>query len=297
MPACLIFNPTAKGDKARRFRSNLDQYAGGFTLKMTTAAGDARRLAVEAVGEGFDCIIAAGGDGTVNETLNGIASTPGGLAQARFGVIPLGTVNVFARELSIPFELKAAWDVLHSGRVRTIDLPWVEHGPREGGTRRYFAQLAGAGLDARSIERVSWKLKKKVGPLAYVWAGLGALLAKQTLIEVVGRNQREAGQLVLIGNGRLYGGDYRLVPAADLTDGLLDVLVFPKVNLGVLALCGPSLLLRGSLPASAVRRFQAREFELSSSGETPFEVDGEWGGKVPARFGLDPLALRVMTPA
>lgn len=263
---------------------------------MTAAAGDARRLAAEAVREGFDCIIAAGGDGTVNETLNGIASTPGGLAQARLGVIPLGTVNVFARELSLPFGLEAAWAAVHSGRVRTIDLPWVEHGAGEGSGRRYFAQLAGAGLDARSIERVSWRLKKKVGPLAYVWAGLGALLARQTLIRASDGKARESGQLVLIGNGRLFGGNYRLFPAASLRDGLLDVLVFPRVNLGVLALCGPALLLRGGLPARAVRRFQAREFELTAEGETPFELDGEWGGRLPARFGLEPLALRVMTP-
>ena len=102
MRTCVIFNPTARGEKARRFRHHLDAIGAQSTLKHTTAAGDARRLAAEAVREGFEIVVAAGGDGTLNEVLNGFSDVPDGFEQARLGVLPLGTVNVFARELAIP---------------------------------------------------------------------------------------------------------------------------------------------------------------------------------------------------
>src|SRR5712691_3191908 len=99
---CVIFNPAARGEKAKRFRRHLDDLGSDCALKLTTAAGDARRLAAEAVAEGFEIVVAAGGDGTLNEVLNGIGDAPGGFEKARLGVLPLGTVNVFARELALP---------------------------------------------------------------------------------------------------------------------------------------------------------------------------------------------------
>ena len=108
MRMCLIFNPLAKGNKARHFRGHLDDIARHATLKLTRSAGDARTLAKEAVSAGFETIIAAGGDGTLNEVLNGIGDAPGGFEQVRLGVLPLGTVNVFARELRIPLKLTPA---------------------------------------------------------------------------------------------------------------------------------------------------------------------------------------------
>jgi len=172
---CVIFNPTARGEKARRFRRHLDAIGTESTLKLTAAAGDARRLAAQAVGEGFETIVAAGGDGTVNEVINGVGDAPDGFARARVGVLPLGTVNVFARELALPTKLEAAWAAIRQGREMQIDLGVVEYCAKGTTERRYFAQLAGAGLDARAIELVQWQLKKKIGPLAYIVAGLKAL--------------------------------------------------------------------------------------------------------------------------
>ena len=166
MRTCVIFNPTARGEKAARFRRHLDAIGAQSTLKLTAWPGDARRLATEAVGEGFEVIVAAGGDGTLNEVLNGIADAPNGLERARLGVLPLGTVNVFARELGIPIKLNLAWRTISSGRETTIDLPKMEYQANGASKQLYFAQLAGAGLDARAIELVSWRLKKKFGPIA-----------------------------------------------------------------------------------------------------------------------------------
>src|SRR5882672_11188293 len=146
---CVIFNPAARGDKARRFRRHLDEIGKQSALKLTAAAGDARQLAAEAVREGFEIIVAAGGDGTLNEVLNGMGDAPEGFQRARLGVLPLGTVNVFAQELGIPAKLEAAWQTIQRGKETLIDLPCVEYGENAKKERRYFAQLAGAGLDAR----------------------------------------------------------------------------------------------------------------------------------------------------
>src|SRR5436190_11493079 len=257
MRTCVIFNPSARGDKARRFRRHLDEIATQATLKLTAAPGDARRFAEEAVAEGFEAVVAAGGDGTLNEVLNGIGDAPEGFERTRLGVLPLGTVNVFARELALPTKLELAWQIIRAGRDARIDLPSVEYQSNGTLQRRYFAQLAGAGLDARAIELVKWQVKKAVGPLAYVIAGLHALLGAPSRIEVCADGQKLAAELVLIGNGRLYGGQFKLFPKADLRDGLLEVCVLPRVNWFTLVRCSPELLLRGVLPSSYHELFQA----------------------------------------
>jgi diacylglycerol kinase (ATP) len=296
MRTCVIFNPAARGEKARRFRHHLDAIGAQSTLKHTAAAGDARRLAAEAIREGFEIVVAAGGDGTLNEVLNGFSDVPEGFEQARLGVLPLGTVNVFARELAIPTRLDAAWAAIQQGRESRIDLPAVDYVANGTPQRHYFAQLSGAGLDARAVELVQWQLKKKVGPLAYVVAGLKALLRDQSKITATGGGQSATGELVLIGNGRFYGGSYSVFPQADLRDGLLDVCVFPRVNWLTLARCGPSLLLRGRLPTSVTRTFQADSLTLSSPSSTPIEADGELIGHLPATFSVQRSRLRVIVP-
>jgi YegS/Rv2252/BmrU family lipid kinase len=295
---CVIFNPTARGEKAKRFRRHLDEIGSQATLKLTTAAGDASRLAAEAVIEGFSTIVAAGGDGTVNEVVNGLGDATNGFERATLAVLPLGTVNVFARELGIPLKLKAGWQCIRQNRQTQIDLPSVEFTCNGSPRRRYFAQLAGAGLDARAIELVEWELKKKFGPLAYVLAGLRALAAPQSEVTVKADGRRATGGLVLIGNGRLYGGPFELFPRADLHDGLLDVCVFPRVNWLTLARCGPQLLLRRNLPSSAVHVLQATTIQLNSPAGTltPFEVDGELLGRLPVNVSVEPGRLRVIVP-
>jgi YegS/Rv2252/BmrU family lipid kinase len=293
---CVIFNPAARGNKARHFRRHLGSMAGDYAFKATAAAGDARRLAAESVVEGFESIVAVGGDGTVNEVLNGIGEVPDGFERARLGVLPLGTVNVFARELDIPLRLERAWEVLLRGNEIKIDLPCVEFNADGNTERRYFAQLAGAGLDARAIELVSWKLKQKTGPLAYVVAGFQALAERQAKIIVRADGKIQTGELVLVGNGQFYGGSIAVFPRADLDDGLLEICVLPQINLMTLLRCVPSFLLSRRLPEKVVKRISAQSFELS--GETPvgFELDGEWVGRLPATFSIERKKLRVAVP-
>lgn len=294
---CVIFNPAARGEKASRFFDHLNGLATDCVFRPTTSPGGARSLATQAVNEGHETVVAAGGDGTINEVLNGIGDATDGFNRARLAVMPLGTVNVFAKELGVPMRFERAWEVIQKGREDRIDLPQAEFQSNGKQERRYFAQLAGAGLDARAIELVSWKLKKKTGPVAYIAAGLRAIRERQPRIELKRDGQSpESGQLVLFGNGRYYGGRFHVFPHADLRDGLLDISVFPKVNWPTLFHCGASLLMTAELPRSRALHFRAHTVELTGTPGTSLEVDGELCGQLPASFSIQPLALRVVVP-
>jgi diacylglycerol kinase (ATP) len=295
MRICVIFNPMAKGSKARRLRATLEAMGQEASFKMTRCVGDARTLAAEAIDEGFSRIVAAGGDGTLNEVLNGIGDARKGFEKASLGLLPLGTVNVYARELGIPMDLEKAWKVVVEGKERALDLARAEFASDGRPQRRWFAQLAGAGLDARAIELVDWNLKKRFGPVAYIYAGLKALCESKPSIKATCAKQIE-GELVLIGNGRLYGGDFKAFEHAAMDDGLLDVCVFPQVNFFTLARCAIPLLLQRRLPQAAVRRFQASEFTLTSASATSFELDGELAGQLPVNFAVERRRLRAIVP-
>jgi YegS/Rv2252/BmrU family lipid kinase len=293
---CVIFNPAARGNKARRFRHFLNELSQQCSLKATTGPGDARRFAHAAASIGFDIIAAAGGDGTVNEVLNGIGDEPDGFAKTRLGVLPLGTVNVFARELKIPLRLEHAWKVLKRARETRVDLGRAEFIDEGRPESRYFMQLAGAGLDARAVELVSWKLKKNAGPVAYVVAGLQALAEKQPRITVRADGKNLEGELALLGNGKFYGGPFEIFPDANLSDGLLDACVFPRVNLTTFLGHAPSFITRRKLSEPRLQRLRAEKIELTSETPAAFELDGEWVGNLPAMFSVEAKKLRVVVP-
>ena len=293
---CVIFNPAARGNKARRFKKCLNELSQQCALKATTTPGDARRFAHAAVATGYDIIVAAGGDGTVNEVLNGIGDDPDGFAKTRLGVLPLGTVNVFARELQIPLKLERAWQVLKCAKEIKIDLGRADFLDDGKPQSRYFMQLAGAGLDARAIELVSWKLKKTAGPLAYLVAGFQALAEKQPQISARADGHEITGELALLGNGKFYGGAFHIFPEAHLSNGQLDVCVFPKVNLPTLLRLAPGFLLRQKLSEHRIRRLRAGKIELTSATPAAFELDGEWAGHLPATFSVARQKLRVVVP-
>ncbi len=117
MQTCVIFNPSARGEKAEVFCSKIASLYPNCVVRRTAAQGQARSLAAQAVREGFSTVVAAGGDGTANEVVNGIGDVPGGFGSARLGILPLGTVNVFARELGL--------SLLHFSRLGEIHRLWA----------------------------------------------------------------------------------------------------------------------------------------------------------------------------
>ena len=291
---CIIFNPTARGDKARRFRRHLDDLAARVTLKPTLAPGGARPLAAEAVREGFEVIVGAGGDGTVNEVLNGIGDVPDAFSRVRLGVLPLGTVNVLACELGIPSNLSAACKVLEGGRERIVDLPEIES--TTSGAKRLFTQMAGFGWDARAVELVDWPLKKKIGRFAYVVAALKAMGQHVPEITVSDGTRSLTGQWIVVGNGRFYGGRWALCPDAAWDDGLLEVTVFPRSNWGTIIRGGCAVIVNQLRALGGVQLMRAPVLHFTSPEPAPIQVDGEYVGTTPARCSVRARTLRLVVP-
>lgn len=290
---CVIYNPTARGEKARAFRDEVTKIAKDWDLLPTTCPGDARTLAARAVRDGFTDIIAAGGDGTLNEVVNGIGDVPGGFEKTTFGFLPLGTINVFARELGLPLKWQNAWEVASSGKTTNIDIAQAEFTGRDGKPeKRLFVQLAGAGLDARAVELVSWKQKKLIGPFAYIISGFRALSERHEVIHVDGA-EKAAGELVLFGNGKLYGGTFNFFPRASLQDGVFDIAVFRKVTTFELVKAVIGMYTGSVYRMCEAQQLQAATVRLTSTGHVPLQLDGDLVGQLPATISILPKALRV----
>ncbi len=294
MKRCVIFNPAARGNKARNLRAALEAICAGATLMPTTCAGDATRLAAQAVAEGFDVVAAAGGDGTLNEAINGLAPTLLAGGPVRFAALPLGTANVLALEYGLPFDLKKAWDIVLRGRERAIDLACAHWTAPDGPRQRYFVQLAGAGLDAHAVHLVNWPLKKVIGKGAYAWAMVQALVKARGNVTVQTAAARHTARWALIGSGVYYAGPYRFFPRARPDDGQLDLCLFERINPLFLTRCAVRLLRGGVLDFPGISHAQSGAFTLESSAPMHLELDGEYAGLLPARMETHPQRVRLI---
>ena len=296
----LIFNPTAQGDKARYLRRQLDEIVGECILLPTMRPGHAEDLAAQAVADGLEMLVAAGGDGTVHEVANGLARDADVLARTALGILPLGTVNVLARELGIPLDFEAAWRVIQRGHIREIDLPWMEL-QREGKTqRRCFPALGGAGMDGRACELVNWETKKRSGQFAYLTAGYRAAMEPLPSMRVVADGRVfDSAELIKLGNGPFYGGPFEVFPAARLDDGKVDAIIAERIQ----KWRTPEYLwgvLTGNLPSLAgVHYVQAASIELTpaNGNRVVVQLDGDATGELPAKINVAPASLRMVAPA
>jgi len=292
----LIFNPAARGEKARRFRELLGQLGMECTLLETTGPGSASTLAAQAIRDGYRTIVASGGDGTVNEVVNGLAKVRDGLGQAQLGILPLGTMNVFARELGIPLDAPRAWETIRLGQARAVDLPLAKVQTTAGPAQRCFVQMAGAGLDADAVGGVSLALKKKIGPLAYLFSTLAALKARPPKLTATWDGGSASGEWMCVGNGRFFGGPVVLFPDAKLNDGRLDLCVFPRINPGSVLRGVTSMALGqiGDWPGAEHHRVS--ELTLDGPAGTRVQADGDFIGTLPVTVTLRPRALKVLVP-
>ena len=281
----VILNPAARSDKASRLRERIALLSGGAPMRLTSEAGDARDIAAEAVREGFEVIIAAGGDGTLNEVVNGIGGAP-----VRLGILPVGTMNVFATELGIPQgNLERAWSIIEQGNVVEVDLPKAND--------THFIQLAGVGLDAEVVRKTTADSKKALGPLSYLLTlvQVAAHKPSRVLLEAEGGRIRE-GSFALIGNGRLYGGPFPVFQRANLFDGLLDVLVFQNQSHWDVVRYFQAIAFGTHPQLPDVEYFQTSTLRVTSSGDVPVELDGEVAGMLPCLFSVSSQKLRVLAP-
>lgn len=262
-------------------------HAQRFALYASQSAEDAVDLARSFAERGEPIVVAAGGDGTLNAVVQGLAGSSTAL-----GVLPAGTMNVFARELGLPHaSLRRSLDVLDAGYVKEVDL-YEANG-------HAFVQMAGVGLDAQVIEETDSEAKKMFGPMAYLTAAVRVLGERPPKMRVICDDGRvEEGVCVLAGNGSLYGGQLKLFRKADNMDEMLDALVFTEAGYK-LVLDSVRGLATGAIDAgnSSVNYLQARSFRIECESSVPMEVDGEFLGRV-SEVRIDPAErkLRVIAP-
>ncbi len=281
----IILNPAAHSERARSAVDRIRAMAGGrASIETTGRAGEARSIASRAAEQGFDVVVAAGGDGTINEVVNGLAGSPTAL-----GVLPVGTMNVFAAELGLPGRLRDAWRVIERGQIRVIDLARAN--------RHYFVQLAGVGLDAQVVKETTWASKRAFGPLSYIYSMAQIASRKPPQLTLETESRTVHGSFVLIGNGRFYGGPIAFFDKARVDDGLLDVLVFKKVGHLDLARYFAHILMGQHTKLSDVEYFQAKKVLITCDDPTPVEVDGELATELPVTFRISSKKLRVLAPA
>jgi len=284
----VILNPAARSTKAARRLETVRTVTAGARLVETQAVGDARRLARELAEAGWSTVVAAGGDGTVNEVASGLleAATD---SRPTLGLLPMGTMNVFALELGLPAgSLEACWDRLVAGRTREVDA-WCagEH---------VFVQLAGVGLDAMVIRQTSWEAKKQWGPLSYL--GTLARVLDQPPEEVrlrVDDGPWLTGSNVLLGNGRFYGGPFPVFPEAVNDDGLIDIVLVHGHGPATFSNLVADVLM-GKIDENheGVTRLRGRRVLIEGPKSMPFEIDGELGGETPLLVTRHESRLRVI---
>lgn len=281
----IILNPAANSERAQRKRAEVEAFATDCSFCATTRVGDAELMARRAVKEGFEKIVAAGGDGTVNEVVNGLAGT-----NARLGVLPIGTMNVFATELGLPVnDLERCWNIIQSDSTRDVDLAKAN--------QKFFVQLAGVGLDAQVVKETSLQLKKNFGPLSYLISA-AQIAARQPPRLSIQSNETpvKEGSFVLIGNGRLYGGPFPFFKHAVIDDGLLDVIVFKSLGYLEIIKYLQDVVFSDDIRVPEIEYFQTRRIRIDSDQSVPVELDGELVGNCPVEFTLHERALRVLAP-
>jgi len=272
----VIFNPTAGRRRANSLWRVLDVLsANGMRLELaeTRRAGHATELAREAAAGGARLVVAAGGDGTIAEVANGLAGS-----DARLGVIPLGTANVLAHELSLPFAPGAVAAALAFGRTCTL-WPGIAHGPN---TSRLFVQMLGVGLDAQVVHHLNLPMKRLLGKGAYVAQTVRELVRYQyPLLRVRLDGAETEAASVIVSKGRLYAGRFILAPDANARLPGFSVALFDHNGPFAAMMYGAALPLNMISRAPGLRILTADVVEILGNGSAPAQADGDAMGATP----------------
>jgi diacylglycerol kinase (ATP) len=284
----VILNPAARSERAYRWRERVEAEAlrRGAVVCATSRCGEAETIARRAASEGFETIVAAGGDGTVNEVVNGMAGT-----DATLGLLPMGTMNVFALELGIPASnLGLCWEIIQRQNSRLVDTPRAN--------AKHFVQLAGVGLDAQVVKETSLAFKRSFGPLSYLISAAQIAARRPPLLQIESDNAvTDTGSFVLVGNGRLYGGPFPFFKSALIDDGLFDVVVFKQLGYLEIIKYLQNVIFTSAIRLPEVEYFQTDKLRVTSDEEVPVEIDGELIGQCPVDFEIEKQKLRVLVPA
>ncbi|WP_409252735.1 diacylglycerol kinase [Bacillus sp. SCS-153A] len=291
--ARIIYNPTSGRELFKKHLPEvlikLEQAGYETSCHATVCEGDATEAARTAVERKYDLVVAAGGDGTLNEVVNGLAEQE---YRPRLGIVPMGTTNDFARALHIPRDIGAAVDVIIKGDTIPVDI-----GRMNGD--RYFINIAGGGRITELTYEVPSKLKTVLGQLAYYLKGvemLPSIKATDLTIEFDGKLFEGEAMLFLIGLTNSVGGFEKLAPDASINDGMFSLLILKKTNLAEFIRIA-SLAVRGDhIKDPNVIYTQANRIKVHSKDKVQLNIDGEFGGLLPVEFENLYRHLEVFVP-
>jgi diacylglycerol kinase (ATP) len=293
----VIVNPTAGGGRAARAMPWLRERLGPrpeARIEVTGRPGDAQALAAGARAAGHDRVIVVGGDGTVQEAVNGLLALP---SPPELGVIPLGSGNDLARSLGLPTEPASAWRVAVGNATRPIDVARARNGD---GTERWFASAGGIGFDAQvaaaMIERGGWQAGR-AGYLFTTLVELRRFSNRPVRLTVDGISSDHDVLLVAIANGAYYGGGMRIAPDAQPDDGMLDVCVVGDISRLTAIRQLPNLYRGTHIRHPQVSLMRGRSIEVDGDGATRVHLDGEPFGSLPLRVSIHAGALEVAASA
>jgi YegS/Rv2252/BmrU family lipid kinase len=301
--ALLIHNPNAGNggrgrgrmlDEARRILS-----LGGIEaeLQETRGPGDATVMAQQATAEGRQLVIACGGDGTLNEVVNGLADQENG-HRVPMALLPGGTANVLAKELGLPWDIPSAAEKLVHGEVKDIALGLATP-LKEPGKKRYFLSVAGAGPDGMIVYSIDLDLKARVGILAYWWQGAREVFRYQfPHFRVVTGDQKLDVSLVVVGRTKHYGGPFRITTEADLYADHFEIMGLTTQSGFRYLSYIPTLWLGKLRGTEGVHYWKANSIVCEPLDSNPVyaQIDGEPLARLPVEFKIVPRALKLLVP-
>jgi diacylglycerol kinase (ATP) len=292
----LIANPKAGQGGPERRQEALQRFCAlmkdrGINIEVRPTAGprDATRLAAEAVREGFPEVIVSGGDGTINEALQGLVGSG-----VRLAVWPRGTANVLGRELRLPRQLDQLADVIAAGHVRRAHVGRVTI--ERSGEERYFLLMAGIGIDAAIVDRVRPEFKKRVGKAAFWYAGLENFARwrpKTFVLEING--EQHSATFAALGKTPRYGGNLAITPRARLDQAHFEISLIQSAHrLRYLKLLPFAMF--GGIPESMKGITYLRASEVRATGDDVLvQIDGELIGSLPMTFNVTPHVIEMVT--
>ena len=304
--ALLIYNPTSGGRRHRRFLEIeqavriLKDFGITTEIAATTAAGSAQGIARQAVEQRRGMVIACGGDGTINEIINGLAGSAVPMA-----LLPAGTANILAKELRIPWDIPHAARLIHDGVIRRVALGLAtsmngSHSADLPSGGRYFLSVGGAGPDGAIVNAVNGELKKRAGVLAYWAEGMRQLVRYDFPEMRVRSNGREQlASILVVGRTVNYGGPFKITTGANLFEDSFEFLTnSTRSRLRYLA-CLPALWLGKLRTMEGIAAWKHTEVicESANGAVVYAQVDGEPIGALPLTFRIVPDALSLVTPA
>lgn len=290
MKTLIIINPVSGGKRRetaeleRAARINFPDADGVFTKY----AGHATQLAAQAVKDGYERILAAGGDGTINETARALVGT-----QTALGIVPKGSGNGLARELGMPLMYEAAWTALQKAVPVQCDA-----GLANG---EYFFNLAGVGIEAEIARQFAQYGKSgKRGMWPYFKLGAKAVFSykpKTLRVRYNGKDEILTPLTLVFANGTQYGSNFKIAPRASLTDGQFDMVEVDNANKFKLALAAPTFFSKTFRPFEITRTQKTAEAVINYDGEIVYHLDGEPKTvQNELKISLLPRALRLLVP-